>query len=162
MELTRSRGSAFAEASAVVTGKPPKALTQVRFAVPIKLLRNKPADVKIKAEAAGDRIASARESRSVGAWPKIIEGKVSKVHWEHTHERINVQEYIEGIPGTRTPQLLRDRLDLVRTADQAGFTGYYLAELLDDRLIGVVVAVRSREGDDGGFHLGDSLGGMRA
>ncbi|OGR65481.1 MAG: hypothetical protein A2X31_11815 [Elusimicrobia bacterium GWB2_63_22] len=39
----------FAEAAAVVTGAPPKALVNVRFAVPIKLLRNKPAEVKIKA-----------------------------------------------------------------------------------------------------------------
>jgi alkanesulfonate monooxygenase SsuD/methylene tetrahydromethanopterin reductase-like flavin-dependent oxidoreductase (luciferase family) len=37
-------------------------------------------------------------------------------------------DHIEGIPGTPTPQLLRDRLDLVRMADEAGFTGYYLAE----------------------------------
>jgi alkanesulfonate monooxygenase SsuD/methylene tetrahydromethanopterin reductase-like flavin-dependent oxidoreductase (luciferase family) len=37
-------------------------------------------------------------------------------------------DHIEAIPGTGTPQLLRDRLDLVRTADAAGFTGYYLAE----------------------------------
>jgi NAD(P)-dependent dehydrogenase (short-subunit alcohol dehydrogenase family) len=39
----------FAEVSSLVTGVPPKTLTSVRFAVPIKLLRNKPADVKIKA-----------------------------------------------------------------------------------------------------------------
>ena len=37
-------------------------------------------------------------------------------------------DHIEGIPGTSTPQLLKDRLDLVRMADQAGFAGYYLAE----------------------------------
>lgn len=37
-------------------------------------------------------------------------------------------DHIEGIPGTSTPQLLRDRLDLVRTADEAGFTGFYIAE----------------------------------
>lgn len=37
-------------------------------------------------------------------------------------------DHIEAIPGTPTPTLLRDRLDLVRMADQAGFTGYYLAE----------------------------------
>lgn len=37
-------------------------------------------------------------------------------------------DHIEGIPGTSTQQLLRDRLDLVRTADQAGFTGFYIAE----------------------------------
>jgi alkanesulfonate monooxygenase SsuD/methylene tetrahydromethanopterin reductase-like flavin-dependent oxidoreductase (luciferase family) len=37
-------------------------------------------------------------------------------------------DHIEGIPGTPTPQLLRDRLDLVRMADQAGFATYFLAE----------------------------------
>lgn len=37
-------------------------------------------------------------------------------------------DHIEGIPGTSTQQLLKDRLDLVRTAGQAGFAGYYLAE----------------------------------
>ena len=37
-------------------------------------------------------------------------------------------DHIEGIPGTGTQQLFRDRLDLVRMADQAGFTGFYLAE----------------------------------
>jgi alkanesulfonate monooxygenase SsuD/methylene tetrahydromethanopterin reductase-like flavin-dependent oxidoreductase (luciferase family) len=37
-------------------------------------------------------------------------------------------DHIEGIPGTPTPQLLKDRLDLVRMADEAGFDAYYLAE----------------------------------
>ena len=32
----------LAEASAVVNGTPPKVLANVRFAVPIKLFRNKP------------------------------------------------------------------------------------------------------------------------
>ncbi len=43
----------FAEAAAAVTGAPPKALTGVRFAVPIKLLRGRPADVRVKALALG-------------------------------------------------------------------------------------------------------------
>ena len=37
-------------------------------------------------------------------------------------------DHIEGIPGTSTPQLLKDRLDLLHMADQAGFTSYFLAE----------------------------------
>ena len=37
-------------------------------------------------------------------------------------------DHIEGLAGTDTAQVLRDRLDLVRMADQAGFTGFYLAE----------------------------------
>jgi alkanesulfonate monooxygenase SsuD/methylene tetrahydromethanopterin reductase-like flavin-dependent oxidoreductase (luciferase family) len=45
-----------------------------------------------------------------------------------TTPTFGIFDHIEGIPGTPTPKLLRDRLDLVRMADQAGFTGYYLAE----------------------------------
>ncbi len=37
-------------------------------------------------------------------------------------------DHIEGIPGTPTAKLLKDRLDLIRMADQAGFTGFHLAE----------------------------------
>ncbi len=37
-------------------------------------------------------------------------------------------DHIEGIPETSTPQLFKDRLDLIRMADQAGFTGFHLAE----------------------------------
>ena len=37
-------------------------------------------------------------------------------------------DHIEAIPGTSTPQLMKDRLELVRQADQAGFSGYYVAE----------------------------------
>ena len=37
-------------------------------------------------------------------------------------------DHIEDIPGTSTPQLLKDRLDLIRMADEAGFAGFHLAE----------------------------------
>ena len=37
-------------------------------------------------------------------------------------------DHIEGIPGTSMHQLLRDRIDLVKMADAAGFVGYHLAE----------------------------------
>jgi alkanesulfonate monooxygenase SsuD/methylene tetrahydromethanopterin reductase-like flavin-dependent oxidoreductase (luciferase family) len=39
-----------------------------------------------------------------------------------------VFDHIENIPGTPTSQLLRDRLELIRMADQAGFAGYHFAE----------------------------------
>ncbi len=45
-----------------------------------------------------------------------------------TTPTFGIFDHIEAIPGTSTPALLRDRLDLVRMADEAGFTGYYLAE----------------------------------
>jgi alkanesulfonate monooxygenase SsuD/methylene tetrahydromethanopterin reductase-like flavin-dependent oxidoreductase (luciferase family) len=37
-------------------------------------------------------------------------------------------DHIEDIPGTPTSRLFRDRLELIKTADQAGFAGYHLAE----------------------------------
>lgn len=37
-------------------------------------------------------------------------------------------DHIEGIPGTPTHRLLKDRLELIRTADQAGFASVHLAE----------------------------------
>jgi len=37
-------------------------------------------------------------------------------------------DHIEGIPGTSTERVLKDRLDFVRMADEAGFAGYHLAE----------------------------------
>ena len=37
-------------------------------------------------------------------------------------------DHIEGISGTSMHRLLRDRIDLVKMADQAGFSGYHLAE----------------------------------
>ena len=42
--------------------------------------------------------------------------------------KFGIFDHIEGIPGTSSEQLFRDRLDLIRMADQAGFSGYYLAE----------------------------------
>lgn len=37
-------------------------------------------------------------------------------------------DHLEEIPGTPTSRLFKDRLELVRTADEAGFVGYHLAE----------------------------------
>ncbi len=37
-------------------------------------------------------------------------------------------DHIEDIPGTPTAQLFKDRLELIKMADEAGFAGYHLAE----------------------------------
>jgi alkanesulfonate monooxygenase SsuD/methylene tetrahydromethanopterin reductase-like flavin-dependent oxidoreductase (luciferase family) len=37
-------------------------------------------------------------------------------------------DHIEEIPGTPTDQLFRDRLELIRLADEAGFESFHLAE----------------------------------
>jgi alkanesulfonate monooxygenase SsuD/methylene tetrahydromethanopterin reductase-like flavin-dependent oxidoreductase (luciferase family) len=42
--------------------------------------------------------------------------------------QFGIFDHIEGIPGTSMSQLFRDRLDLVKMADQAGFHAYHLAE----------------------------------
>ncbi|MGH2858578.1 MAG: LLM class flavin-dependent oxidoreductase [Solirubrobacteraceae bacterium] len=42
--------------------------------------------------------------------------------------RFGLFDHVEDIPGTPTSRLFRDRLELIRTADEAGFYGYHLAE----------------------------------
>ena len=42
--------------------------------------------------------------------------------------RFGIFDHIEDIPGTPTSRLFKDRLDLIRMADEAGFAGYHLAE----------------------------------
>lgn len=42
--------------------------------------------------------------------------------------RFGVFDHIENIPGTPTSQLFKDRLELIRMADQAGLAGYHFAE----------------------------------
>ncbi len=42
-------------------------------------------------------------------------------------------DHTEGIPGTPTAKLLEDRLDLIRMADQALFSGFHLAPATDRR-----------------------------
>ena len=42
--------------------------------------------------------------------------------------QFGIFDHIEGMPGTDMGQLLRDRLDLIKMADQAGFHAYHLAE----------------------------------
>jgi alkanesulfonate monooxygenase SsuD/methylene tetrahydromethanopterin reductase-like flavin-dependent oxidoreductase (luciferase family) len=37
-------------------------------------------------------------------------------------------DHIEGIPGTPAHELFRDRLELIKLADEAGFAGFHLAE----------------------------------
>ena len=42
--------------------------------------------------------------------------------------KFGIFDHIEGIAGTSMHQLLRDRIELVKMADAAGFVGYHLAE----------------------------------
>jgi alkanesulfonate monooxygenase SsuD/methylene tetrahydromethanopterin reductase-like flavin-dependent oxidoreductase (luciferase family) len=42
--------------------------------------------------------------------------------------RFGIFDHIEDIPGTPTSRLFKDRLELIKVADEAGFAGYHLAE----------------------------------
>ena len=42
--------------------------------------------------------------------------------------QFGIFDHIEGMPGTAMGQLLRDRLELIKVVDQAGFYAYHLAE----------------------------------
>jgi hypothetical protein len=70
----------FAETSALLKGTPPKALTAVRFAVPIKLLRNKPADIKITASASGSGAEMRLESDFIN--PKGLRLGQTRTHFK--------------------------------------------------------------------------------
>ncbi len=72
----------FAETAALFSGAAPKALTAVRFAVPIKLLRNKPAEIKIKAAAAGEGCEMRLESDFVS--PKGLRLGTTRTHFKAT------------------------------------------------------------------------------
>ena len=45
-----------------------------------------------------------------------------------TAPTFGIFDHIEDIPGTPTHQLFKDRLDLIKQADDAGFAGFHLAE----------------------------------
>jgi alkanesulfonate monooxygenase SsuD/methylene tetrahydromethanopterin reductase-like flavin-dependent oxidoreductase (luciferase family) len=45
-----------------------------------------------------------------------------------TKATFGIFDHIENIPGTPTHRLFQDRLDLIKLAEAAGFTGFYLAE----------------------------------
>ncbi|PJA13831.1 MAG: hypothetical protein COX65_06505, partial [Elusimicrobia bacterium CG_4_10_14_0_2_um_filter_56_8] len=69
----------FAEAAAVMTGAPANVLTGVRFAVPIKLLRNKPAEIKIKVAAGQDGLEMRLESDFIS--PKGLRLGTTRTHF---------------------------------------------------------------------------------
>ena len=49
-----------------------------------------------------------RIAANLAVFPHVL---IPKVHWAHTHERINVQEYIAGIPGSDLERVSAEGLD---------------------------------------------------
>ncbi len=93
----------FAEAAAVLTGKPPKALTDVRFAVPIKLLRNRAAEVNIKAEAVDETVEMRLESDFVS--PKGLRLGQTRTHFK----AVAAQDASSGWTPDMRPRLPKSR-----------------------------------------------------
>ncbi|MCM2267318.1 MAG: SDR family NAD(P)-dependent oxidoreductase [Elusimicrobiales bacterium] len=75
---------AFAEAATLLTGTHPKALTDVRFAVPIKLLRGRPADVRVKGLVLGSGAGSEIRIESDFVSPKGLRLGQTRTHFKGT------------------------------------------------------------------------------
>ena len=74
----------FAEAATVLTGANPKALTDVRFAVPIKLLRGRPADVRVKGLVLGSGAGAEIRLESDFVSPKGLRLGQTRTHFKGT------------------------------------------------------------------------------
>jgi malonyl CoA-acyl carrier protein transacylase len=74
----------FAEAATVLTGANPRALTDVRFAVPIKLLRGRPADVRIKGLVLGSGAGAEIRLESDFVSPKGLRLGQTRTHFKGT------------------------------------------------------------------------------
>ncbi len=60
-----------------------------------------------------------RVARNLAVLPDVV---IPRVHWAYTHERVNVQDYVEGIPGGDLDRIRREGLDprlLARRGAQA-------------------------------------------
>ena len=60
--------------------------------------------------------------------PGVMSSTLTSRAWGHEMVQFGIFDHIEGMPGTDMGQLLRDRLELIKVADQAGFYAYHLAE----------------------------------
>jgi 3-hydroxymyristoyl/3-hydroxydecanoyl-(acyl carrier protein) dehydratase len=85
----------FAEAAALMTGTPPKALKEVRFAVPIKLLRNRPAEIKINARAGSGGTEIRLESDFIS--PKGLRLGQTRAHFKAVATSESVSGWTEAL-----------------------------------------------------------------
>jgi len=86
---------------------------------PRQLVRELARSLQREMDLAAECHSAERIAANLAVFPHVL---IPKVHWAHTHERINVQEYIAGIPGSDLERVSAEGLDrplLARRGAQA-------------------------------------------
>ncbi len=86
---------------------------------PRQLVRELARSLQRELDLAAECHNAERIAGNLAVLPHVL---IPKVHWEHTHERINVQAFIDGIPGSDLERVSAeglDRLLLARRGAQA-------------------------------------------
>jgi ubiquinone biosynthesis protein len=86
---------------------------------PRQLVRELARSLQREMDLATECRSAERIAHNLAVFPHVL---IPRVHWQHTHERINVQEYIEGIPGSDLDRVSAEGLDrplLARRGAQA-------------------------------------------
>ncbi|HOY34255.1 MAG TPA: AarF/UbiB family protein [Piscinibacter sp.] len=86
---------------------------------PRQLVRELARSLQRELDLAAECHNAERIAGNLAVLPHVL---IPKVHWEYTHERINVQAYIDGIPGSDLDRISADGLDrllLARRGAQA-------------------------------------------
>ena len=86
---------------------------------PRQLVRELARSLQRELDLAAECHNAERIAGNLAVLPHVL---IPKVHWEHTHERINVQAFIDGIPGSDLDRVSAeglDRLLLARRGAQA-------------------------------------------
>ncbi len=86
---------------------------------PRQLVRELARSLQRELDLAAECHNAERIAGNMAVLPHVV---IPKVHWDHTHERINVQEFIDGIPGSDLERVSAeglDRLLLARRGAQA-------------------------------------------
>jgi len=75
---------------------------------PRRLVRQFAQSLRRELDLAGECRAAERVAANLVALPEIV---IPRVHWAWTGERVNVQDYIDGIPGEDLERVTREGLD---------------------------------------------------
>jgi ubiquinone biosynthesis protein len=75
---------------------------------PRLLLRQFAQSLRRELDLASECRHAERVARNLAALPEVL---IPRVHWQYTRERVNVQDYVNGIPGSDLERLVREGLD---------------------------------------------------
>ena len=75
---------------------------------PRLLLRQFAQSLRRELDLASECRHAERVARNLAALPEVL---IPRVHWAYTRERVNVQDYVDGIPGGDLERLAREGLD---------------------------------------------------